>query len=113
MADIQAIFRKIDEAVKGDPERASGLRAIYQFRFHEDERIYQLVFDGEKSGVVEGTAGPADCILIMTKEDFEALAKGNLNGTKAFMSGRLKIGGDKVLALKLKDLLNAYSRAAT
>ncbi len=48
---------------------------------------------------------PADCVISVSKEDFESLAKGRLDPTSAFMTGRLKINGDMGVALKLQPLL--------
>jgi len=49
--------------------------------------------------------------MIFLKEDFEKATEGKLNGTEAFMNGRLKIKGDKGLALKLQTYLSSLKTA--
>ncbi len=39
------------------------------------------------------------------------MVDGELNGTEAFMSGRLRIDGDMGLALRLQEVLSAYNSA--
>ena len=41
-------------------------------------------------------------------EDFKQMVDGQLNGTEAFMSGKLQIDGDLGLALRLNDIIEAY-----
>ena len=41
----------------------------------------------------------------MKSEDFVDLALGKLDGTMAFMSGKIKIKGDMGLAMKLQTVL--------
>lgn len=55
------------------------------------------------------TAGPAkpkaDVTISLSDETFQALADGKLNGQKAFMSGKLKVKGNIMLATKLDTVL--------
>jgi putative sterol carrier protein len=111
MEDVKKIFNEIDAALKEDPSSTKGVRAVYQFNFHNDDsHTFQLVLKGEESYAAEGEQQTPDCTLVMMKDDFLAMAKGELNGTKAFMSGRLKIKGNMGLALKLQDILATYNK---
>lgn len=48
---------------------------------------------------------PADCTVTVSKDDLEAMAKGELDPTTAFMTGKLKIAGDMSVAMALQPLL--------
>jgi putative sterol carrier protein len=69
-------------------------------------------FDLKGAGVIRIEGGsvsnddlPADCTIIVSKDDFEKLAKGQLDPTMAFMTGKLKINGDMSVAMRLQPLL--------
>ncbi len=47
----------------------------------------------------------ADVTLSADAETFEAILKGDLDATSAFMSGRLSVDGDMGLAMKLGSVL--------
>jgi putative sterol carrier protein len=53
--------------------------------------------------VTEG-AEDADATITADAESFERIAKGELNPTTAYMTGKLKIRGDMGAALKLQKL---------
>lgn len=111
MADVNSIFKEIHEALQADSSLTKGVEAVYEFQLDGDEGIkYQLVLQGENSRTVEGVEEAADCTLLMNSDDFEKMARGELNGTQAFMSGRLKIKGNMGLALKLQDILQSYNK---
>jgi putative sterol carrier protein len=68
-----------------------------------------ILIDG---GRVTNEDAPADCTIIVSQDDFEALAKGKLDPTMAFMQGKLKVNGDMGVAMKLQPLL-AKARSMT
>jgi putative sterol carrier protein len=64
---------------------------------------------------IEGTQvtnddAPADCTVIVSKDDLEKMSRGELDPTMAFMTGKLKINGDMSVAMKLQPIL-AQARA--
>ncbi|KAI8848827.1 SCP2 sterol-binding domain-containing protein [Chytridium lagenaria] len=59
-----------------------------------------------------GTEGKADITINTSDETFGELASGKLNGQKAFMSGKLKVKGNVMLATKLDTVLKAAPAAA-
>jgi len=70
--------------------------------------------DMKKTGTVyKGKAKPkADVTLIMSDETFITLAEGNLDGQKAFMTGKLKTKGNMMMATKLDSVLKAAKAKA-
>src|SRR5699024_1457900 len=108
MADVNQIFTEIESAIKEDPSRTKGVEAVYQFNL--DNGIHQIVFNGEQSYTADGEQETPDCKLTMSTDDFKKMVDGELNGTQAFMTGRLKIKGEMGLALKLQDILASYNQ---
>jgi putative sterol carrier protein len=50
---------------------------------------------------------PADCTLSMTDEDFQKLYENpQANGMQLFFSGKLKVTGNQMLAMKLNKLFS-------
>lgn len=107
---IKEIFAMISSEMEKDPTRVDGLEATYQFNITGDEAAtYQVVLQADSGKVVEGDEEEADCTIIIDSEDFKQMVDGELNGTEAFMSGKLQIEGDMGLALRLQDILSAYN----
>ncbi|MCW0182900.1 SCP2 sterol-binding domain-containing protein [Zavarzinia sp.] len=48
---------------------------------------------------------PADCTLKVSLADFAAMTEGRLDGTTAFMMGRLRVEGKLAIAMKLGAIL--------
>jgi putative sterol carrier protein len=54
---------------------------------------------------ITNEASDAEVTLILSISDLEALAAGTLDGTMAYMSGRLKIEGAMDVAMKIGQIL--------
>lgn len=57
--------------------------------------------------VNDGTAGSPDVTITMEDDDLVALMKGELNGMTAFMTGKLQIEGDLMLAQRMASFFDA------
>ncbi|MEH7388002.1 SCP2 sterol-binding domain-containing protein, partial [Bacillus sp. JJ1521] len=68
----------------------------------------QLQLSDGIAKVSEKTEG-ANCTLVLTLVNFRLFLLGKLNGTAAFMTGKLKIKGDIGKAIKLEGLLREYN----
>ena len=55
--------------------------------------------------VISNDDNDADCTLKISLDDFTAMTAGELDGTTAFMTGKLKIEGDMGIAMKLQGVL--------
>ena len=56
-------------------------------------------------GSVTNEDKPADCTIVVSKDDFEAMGEGKLDPTMAFMQGKIKVNGDMSVAMKLQPLM--------
>ena len=103
MATAAEVFTEIDTRLKGDPSKIGSLNAAYAFDL-AGEAYHIVLKDGQGDA---GTGAPEDpnITITMNPDDFVDLATGKLDGTMAFMSGKLKIKGDMGLAMKLQGLL--------
>ena len=73
-------------------------------------RSLKLDFKGEGFIHVDGQAvtnddAPADCTVVISREDLEAMAKGELDPMSAMLRGRLRIKGDMAVAMQLQSML--------
>lgn len=51
--------------------------------------------------------GPADCTVSISAQDFEKVFENpEANAMKMFMFGKLKVSGNQMLGLKLKEIFN-------
>jgi putative sterol carrier protein len=100
------VFAEIQERLTANPEKTKGMNAVYQFDLSGDEggQWHIAINDGTAS-VKEGQAESPNVTITMSASDFVDMATGKLDGTMAFMSGKLKLKGDMGLAMKLQSLL--------
>ena len=98
------IFARMAERVASDPKLPAKVNAVFQFNL-AGEQGGSWVVDMKGAGEVRaGTATDADCTIAMSEADFVALAQGKLNPMAAFSTGKLKITGDPMTAMKLQGL---------
>lgn len=86
------------------PEAAAGTNCVLQFNTSKPAHI--TIKDGA-CALTEGAAASPDVTLIMADEDLIALLKGELNGMQAFMTGKLQLEGDMMLAQRLGSFFDA------
>ena len=80
-----------------------GLGASVKFDFGEDGCLF---LDATQSpNVINNDNADAQCTMIISLENFMEMASGDLDGTAAFMSGKLRIEGDMSIAMKLGPIL--------
>ena len=92
-ADIAA---KMTEALA----KAGGTDKSVKFDFGDDGQVFA-------SGTEATTNdNDADCTISVSKDDFIALAEGNLDPMMAFMSGKLKVAGDMSVAMGLQSIFS-------
>ncbi|BGP01098.1 hypothetical protein RTBOTA2_004509 [Rhodotorula toruloides] len=113
------LFDMIKQGLEGMDEKEKKdnmkkVNGIFEMRVKNSkgkEGIYTI--DLKKEGkVYQGNAKPkADVTISLADDTFQALADNKINGQKAFMSGKLKVKGNIMLATKLDQVLkNAQSK---
>jgi putative sterol carrier protein len=95
---------KIIEQMGGAIGSNSGLDGTLKFDFGEPGSV---LIDGKSvpNAVVDGEGKTADCTISVGLDTFEKMVKGELDGTSAFMQGKLRVAGDMGLAMKLGPIL--------
>ena len=106
MSDVVSFLQKMTQAF--DPSAASGTSCVLQF--NTSKPAYITIKDG-KATLSEGAAPGPDVTLIMADDDLIAMLKGELNGMQAFMTGKLQLEGDMMLAQRLGSFFDASKLA--
>ncbi len=90
-----------------DAAQLAGSQGIYQFVLTGDDAGEYFVTVGADAPQVEaGKSSNAGVTITMSAGDFKDLASGKLNPMTAFMGGKLSVGGDMSMALKLQTLIS-------
>ena len=96
------LLKKMPEAF--DAEAAGDTNCVVQF--NTSEPMYANIADG-KCDVTAGSNDAADVSITMEDDDLVALMKGELNGMTAFMTGKLQLEGDLMLAQRIFGFFDA------
>jgi putative sterol carrier protein len=98
--EVQNIIEKMGSAIGPN----SGLGGTLKFDFGEPGSVY---IDGKATPntVADGEGKSADCTISVGLDTFDKMIKGELDGTSAFMQGKLRVAGDMGLAMKLGPIL--------
>lgn len=97
---VKQIISQMSTAVGAN----SGLGGTLKFDFGESGSV---LIDGKSTPntVTDGAGKNADCTISVSLDTFEKMVKGELDGTSAFMQGKLRVAGDMGLAMKLAPIL--------
>lgn len=95
-------IKKLPSAFVADA--ASGTNCTIQFNVSQPAHV--IIKDGVCS-FGDGKVDNADLGITMADEDLVALFKGELNGMTAFMTGKLQIDGDLMLAQRMGTFFDA------
>lgn len=95
-------LNQIIDGIQARAKDASPIGSTLKLQL-DDECIF---IDGTgEDNVVTSEDKDADCTVSITKENFKALVKGDLNPMTAFMMGKVKVSGDMGVAMKLQSFL--------
>ncbi len=87
-----------------DAAAAAGTDCTIQFDISQPMHV--VIRDGH-CHVGDGAAASPDVTVSMQDEDFIALMTGELNGMTAFMTGKLSVDGDLMLAQRITQFFDA------
>lgn len=96
---LQKIIDGLQEKIGED----CGLEAVVKFDFGDQGSV--ILDASQVPNMVSTEGADPDCTMVISIEDFMAMAEGSLDGVSAFMTGRLKVKGEMGLAMKLGALL--------
>ena len=100
------IFNEMQKRVDNHPTKLAGIKAVFQFDIRgADPGVYSVAIADGKGVVTEGTHASPDITITMACNDFADMLEGKLDGIKAFMTSKLKVKGDMMLAMQLQSLL--------
>ncbi len=105
--DIQKLFNEtLPAAMEKAPDAAKAIGAKYQINIAGDgggEWYIDCSDSGPKAE--NGNPGGADCTIEIAADDFQKLVENpQANGMQLFFSGKLKVQGNQMLAMKLQKL---------
>jgi predicted lipid carrier protein YhbT len=107
MTSVAQVFDLITKNIAADPGLVKRVGGIYHFDI--DGKVWTVDLKNGNGSVKSGKEGKADCTITIKGDDFLSLASGKLNGQTAFMQGKLKLGGNMGLAMKLGQLFESKS----
>jgi putative sterol carrier protein len=87
------------------PEEAEGIRATYQWHLsgpHGGD--WFIVVNNGQQKIGKGVIANPDVVFVCSADDWVELSNGTLNGTWAYLTGRLQIRGSQALARKLDEM---------
>jgi putative sterol carrier protein len=97
------VFRAMHKVFQS--EKARGLHIRYFFHLTEPQGgDWWITVNDGKMAMGKGSIEKPDCTISCTGTDWVALDNETLGGTRAYLTGRLHISGDRGLARKLNEL---------
>ena len=101
----QLVFEQMPAFLNKD--KAAGVSATIQFDLSGDKggKWWIKIADSEATSG-EGDVENPNLTLMADAADYVKISLGEMDGTAAFMQGKLKIKGDMGLAIKMQTLFN-------
>ncbi len=104
--DVSSVFSGMKEQF--DPSKAQGLEAVFQFIITGDDGgNWSVRVENGQCTVQEGTHSSPSVTLTMDAPTWLGIVNNQINGIQAFMSGKLKVSGDIMLAQRVPALFGS------
>jgi len=105
------IFNELTSTLNGNQSIAKSINAVYEFRITKADTTKTYVADLKQAKILFNPQNvKADCTIMIKDEDFVSLASGTGKPQQMFMSGKLKVKGNIMLAQKLEKLFKSNSK---
>ena len=102
MADANSIRQELATGINGKDLQ---MNAKVKFDFDGTGTVF---IDGSTNvASVSDEDKDADCTLTMSVDVWEEMKSGDLDGTSAFMQGKLRVSGDMSIAMKLGQIFDS------
>src|SRR5947209_17647152 len=89
-----------------NPAAAAGMNKVFQWNITGDEAgKWALQIANGEGKVIPGGVEKPDITFTVSDKDWLAITEGKLDPMNAFMTGKLKVAGDMMLAMKVPNLL--------
>ncbi len=96
------IFGAIGQFLQKNPDAAAKAGAVFQFKLSEPSSVWTI--DCKTNRVAQGETAAPECTLELSDADFMAMCSGKADAQQLYMGGKLKIGGNLMLSMKLNFL---------
>jgi len=91
-----------------NPAAAAGMNKIFQWNITGDEAgKWALQIANGEGKIIPGGVEKPDITFTVSDNDWLAISEGKLDPMNAFMTGKLKVAGDMMLAMKVPNLFPA------
>ena len=88
-----------------NPAAAAGMNKTFQWNITGDEAgVWAFKITNGQGEVIPGGVEKPDVTFTISDKDWLAITEGKLDAMNAFMTGKLKIAGDMMLAMKVPNL---------
>lgn len=108
---LDDIFRRMAEHV--DQDRVRDVTAVVHWKIYDRPEggydHYEVVFEGGTCTVSQSPSREAAVTLKLKPANFLKLVSGNASGPTMFMTGKLKLEGDVMLASRLTSMFHIPS----
>ena len=94
------------------PAAAQGFSAVYQFEVEDEGFTAHLRVAGGRCTYHDGPAEKPDVLIRTPGKVWLAIARGELDGQQAFMSGKYRVEGDIGRLIKISELFGSAKEAA-
>jgi len=103
MTNVKETFQEMPKMFNANA--AKGMNVVYQFEITgEGGGSWNLVIQGGTCTLNEGKADNPTVTLNMGSETWLAMVNKQTNGMQAFMTGKLKISGNMILAQRIPEI---------